>query len=103
MRNMLLLLFLVFDPATAFRDGRINLEQNLMALKDGYELRGNIPLVKNITNMVPGLKRVVMPFYINTYYCWIHFYSKCPPEGKTKQIIPEKKEPFNKSGKIRIL
>ena len=110
MRNMLLLLVLVFDTATASRNEKLNAEKNLMALKGGYHLKGNMfraddhfPVVKNNTNMVPGVKRVVMPFYINTYYCWIHFYSKCPHEGKTQQINPEKTETINKAGKIRIL
>ena len=117
MRNMLLLLFLVFDTATASRNVKINLEQNLVAFKEGYQLRGNMfhaddhfPLAKNNKDMVPGVKRVVMPFYINTFYCWIHFYSKCLStisllEGKIKHHFSDKKEKSNESdqSKIRIL
>ena len=109
MRNMLLLLVLVFDTPTASRIKKLNVEENLMALKEGYQLRGNtfraddhFPLGKNDKDMVPGVKRVVMPFYIGTYYCWIHFYSKCLPVGKTGQTNPGKKETSHKSGKSKI-
>ena len=118
MRKMLLLLVLVFDTATASRNVEMRLEENLMALKAGNQPRGTMsgpqdhfPSAKNNKNMVPGVKRVVMPFYINTYYCWIRFYSECPkkfltsrniPEGKTGQYNPGRKETITKSG-IRIL
>ena len=118
MKKMLLLLVLVFDTATASRNEKLNAEKNLMALKGGYHLKGNMfraddhfPLGKNDKDMVPGVKRVVMPFYIGTYYCWIHLYSKCPkpflasrniPDGKTGPINPGKQETSLQSGKSKM-
>ena len=121
MRNMLLLLVLVFDTATASRNIKQNAEQNLIALQEGYQVIGNtfradihFPLDKNNKDMLPVVKRAVIPFYMGTYYCWINFYYKCPkhyltsrniPDSKTGHIEPGKKETSNKSGKsnIRIL
>ena len=42
MANMLLLLALVFNTATAYRNVKLNIERTLMALKEEYQIRGNI-------------------------------------------------------------
>ena len=50
----------------------------------------HMPVVRNIMDGVKENKRSVIPFYIDTYYCWLHFYSKCPKDfSNSRRSFPE--------------
>ena len=69
--------------------------------KKSDDTDARMPVVRNIMDGVQENKRTVNPFYIDTYYCWLHFYSKCPKDfSNSRRSLPQDEQSFQQDPEL---
>ena len=69
--------------------------------KNSDDTEAHMPVVRDIMDGVQASKRAVIPFYIDTYYCWLHFYSKCPKDfSSSRRSLPQDEQSIQQDPKL---